>query len=125
MKTFLETRTPRGLKDSYLSAVADLSATAKLVARAGEEVDIGMVFYWLYALPSALLPQLRAASPDALLLLAYYCVFLAVGERRFWFLEGWSRGLLGEVEGQLGGWEEYRVLMEWPRRHVPACLGAP
>ena len=122
LKTLLSTRASADLKDSYLSAVTDLVATGKLLARAGQEIESEMIFYRLYALPSSL-PQLRAGIPDALLLLAY-CVFLAVGERHFWFMEGWSRGFLGEVEGRLVG-EEYRTLMEWPRRHVSACLGAP
>lgn len=92
------------------------------MSHASAEIENETIFYWLCVLPSALLPQLQAGSPDALLLLAYYCVLLASAERRFWFWEGWSRGLLGEVEGRLVG--EYRGLMEWPKRHVYEDLRA-
>jgi hypothetical protein len=118
LNTFLDIHAPQGLKDIYSKAVNDLIVSAKLIANAGMQLESSMIFYWLYAIPNPVLPQLRILEPNALLLLSYYCVFLSIGERYFWFLSDWSRLLLSEIEHRLNYFEQHQPLLSWPRKHV-------
>ncbi|KAG7116816.1 hypothetical protein HYQ44_006443 [Verticillium longisporum] len=81
---------PAAARKDYLDAVAALERTAALIAAAGMHVDPGMVFIWAYEVSGRVLADVRGRAPAALLLLAHYCVFLRVMERRIWYFRGWG-----------------------------------
>ncbi|PNH64108.1 hypothetical protein VD0001_g8950 [Verticillium dahliae] len=90
LRAVLAKHAPAAARKDYLDAVAALERTAALVAAAGMHVDPGMVFIWAYEVSGRVLADLRGRAPAALLLLAHYCVFLRVMERRIWYFRGWG-----------------------------------
>ncbi|RBQ83749.1 hypothetical protein VDGD_08904 [Verticillium dahliae] len=90
LRAVLAKHAPAAARKDYLDAVAALERTAALVAAAGMHVDPGMVFIWAYEVSGRVLADVRGRAPAALLLLAHYCVFLRVMERRIWYFRGWG-----------------------------------
>lgn len=53
--------------------------------------------------------------PQALIILAYYCVLLDVLDSRWW-INGWARRVLQDVMGSLD--EQWRHWIEWPVQSI-------
>jgi hypothetical protein len=53
--------------------------------------------------------------PQALIILAYYCVLLDILDNRWW-IHGWSKRVLQDVLGSLD--EQWRHWIEWPVQTV-------
>jgi hypothetical protein len=53
--------------------------------------------------------------PQALIILAYYCVLLDILDNRWW-VQGWSKRVLQDVLGSLE--EQWRHWIEWPVQTV-------
>ncbi|RSM14145.1 hypothetical protein CDV31_005481 [Fusarium ambrosium] len=118
LQDFLESRPGLHDKDAHRCAVKELCTLSKLLAQAGVQVESSMVFYWLYAIPDSIVIHLRTLQPGALLLLSYYCVFLALVDRQFWYLSGCARRLLDEIRLHLADFDDYQYFLQWPRKHI-------
>ncbi|KAH6879843.1 hypothetical protein B0T10DRAFT_582520 [Thelonectria olida] len=68
-----------------------LECSAKLIALAGAHIETGAVLAWMYGIHESILMDIRSHRPHALVILAYYSVFLATLEKRFWYARGWAR----------------------------------
>lgn len=109
---------PSTSDEHYAKAFAGLYTSAKLIAAAGVYAESGAVLCWLYLIDDCIVLDIRARKPHALLLLAYYAVLLATLERSFWYIEGWSRPLVEQIEVLFAGKPRFLDLLRWPKKHV-------
>jgi hypothetical protein len=77
-----------------------------------------MLFMWAYLSAETILADVRALNPHALLLLAYFGVLFKVVESSFWFIEGWGKQLVADIDMRLSGYRELGGLMKWPRERA-------
>ena len=75
-----------------------------------------MIAIWPIMMPDELVRLLRQRNQAALALLAYYCVVFRAAELEgYWFLEGWPRAVLRDIQrSMMPPWERHStVAMEW------------
>lgn len=77
-----------------------------------------MVFIWPYLASETILADVRALNPHALLLFAYFGVLFKAAESSFWFMEGWGKQLVADIDMRLSGYRELGDLMKWPRERA-------
>lgn len=65
---------------------------------------------------------IKRRLPQALIILAYYCVLLDILDNRWW-IHGWSTRVLRDVLGSLD--EQWRHWIEWPVQSVLMRESAP
>ncbi|KAH7123450.1 hypothetical protein B0J13DRAFT_455660 [Dactylonectria estremocensis] len=70
---------------------------------------------WLYRMNEDFISQLQKKMPVPLLLLAYFAVLLKSLES-YWFMEGWAKHLLREVNGILD--LQYVKWLDWPASQI-------
>ena len=58
---------------------------------------------------------IKQRKPQALIILAYYCVLLDILDNRWW-INGWSTRVLRDVMGSLD--EQWRHWIEWPMQSI-------
>lgn len=104
--------------EHYLDLVDRLEDNAKLIARAGPYVECGAVLAWIYGIHDSILMDIAAYRPHALLILAYYSLFLSTLERNHWYTKGWSRQLVENIEIQLIGQTKFLELFQWPKQKL-------
>ncbi|KUJ11394.1 uncharacterized protein LY89DRAFT_243869 [Mollisia scopiformis] len=77
---------------------------------------------WMTLVPLRFCEMVEEKCPQALILVAVYCILLKRIEG-FWWIEGKAESLLEAVEGELGdGWQAW---LEWPRREVETGAHTP
>ncbi|KAH9207901.1 hypothetical protein DL95DRAFT_527648 [Leptodontidium sp. 2 PMI_412] len=74
-------------------------------------VEVRSVFLWPAHMPKAFFNLLTAQTPEALVVLAYYCVFLYKNDSR-WFVRGWPEYIVKVIESDLDG--KLARWMRWP-----------
>ncbi|RKK08004.1 hypothetical protein BFJ63_vAg3484 [Fusarium oxysporum f. sp. narcissi] len=99
-------------------AVDYLRATVVHVAMAGINVELGNVVNWPLNLSDTFMSDIKQFRPHALLILAYFAPILGMADRSFWFLHGWSKYLLADIEQRLNNLPELIRYLEWPKAHV-------
>jgi hypothetical protein len=99
-----------------------LETSAKLFSAAGIHTEVGVVQNWLYVIDDSLLIDLAACRPHALLLFAYYLIYWAVLERKFWFMRNWSLQVMTKIEKILTGQPEFLEMLDWPKQSVIEIL---
>ncbi|RSL44778.1 hypothetical protein CEP54_014546 [Fusarium duplospermum] len=100
----------------YQSAVDHMDHLAKLIALAGLNSEAGTVLGWLFSLPERLLPDIRDRRPEALILVAYFSVFLLSLEKNFWYSQGWAKQVFEQILEQLNHRPQFLEALRWPRR---------
>lgn len=95
-----------------------MGRSAKFIASHGLDVEIGMLIWWAYDIPQPIMKDIRQHNPHALLLLAYFAVIMATGDRRYWFLNGWAKQLLDDVDRRLRSKDRFAKWLVWPRNHT-------
>ncbi|KAH6953922.1 C6 zinc finger domain-containing protein [Ilyonectria sp. MPI-CAGE-AT-0026] len=117
LKAIFDDQQPEIHRD-YFEAIAALEDCATQFARGGMYVDSGMVMLWLYIIPERVLHDIKLRAPFALLLLAYFCVFWGILESRLWYLRGWAKQVLADIDLHLAHHQQLTELMKWPKREV-------
>ncbi|PVH77635.1 hypothetical protein DL98DRAFT_573651 [Cadophora sp. DSE1049] len=72
---------------------------------------------WTTLLPSRFCDMVEIRIPQAMILIAVYCVILKRAED-LWWIKGKAESLLGAVRHELGGDGRWEMWLEWPRREV-------
>ncbi|KAL2166849.1 hypothetical protein VTG60DRAFT_2084 [Thermothelomyces hinnuleus] len=85
-------------KVDYGHAVTVLDVSATQIAYADVNTEVGAVLLWPFLIPDSIVAGIEQREPHALLILAYYAVFLNALNTTFWFLRGWGRQLLSDIE---------------------------
>ncbi|EXL94485.1 hypothetical protein NOF04DRAFT_11450 [Fusarium oxysporum II5] len=106
------------IKVDYDKAVTILEVSAIQIAYADVNVEVGAILLWPFFLPDTVIADIRQRKPCGLVILAYYAVFVNTLDRIYWFLRGWGQELLKDIENEIGGQEQSREMLMWPRRHI-------
>lgn len=105
-------------RDRYADATKELEKAVYLMAHAGANIEVGMVLFWPYMISDSIMADIQATTPHAMVLLAYYAVFLRILEPGFWFMRGWSTRLFAKVDEHLAGNPAFLEAVKWPREQV-------
>lgn len=90
---------------------------------AGVHAECGTVLLWPYNLHESILLDMQAKRPHALLLLAYVGVLFGSLEKSFWYIRGWAKSIIDEVDTLLAGQPRFLELLEWPKRNAAGFHG--
>ncbi|KAL1858730.1 hypothetical protein Daus18300_009864 [Diaporthe australafricana] len=118
LRSFYEGEELLSNREDYVKASSMLDFAAKHIAHQGPNIEIGSILLWVYFVPQSVMHDIRQHKPHALLLLAYFSVFLATTDRRYWFLQGWAKQLLDDVEMRLRAKNHFLKWLEWPRSNT-------
>lgn len=118
LRQFLADHVSLTSKGDYEKAVTILEVSAVQIAYAGVNVEVGAILLWAFFLPESVVCDIKDHKPQALLLLAYYAVFVHALGRIYWFLRGWGREVFKDINDQIEAHELYRDFLDWPRRHI-------
>lgn len=99
-------------------ALSCLRITAINVAMAGINVELENVVLWPHHFSDAFMADMKQLRPYALLMLAYFTPILAVADRNFWCLHGWSKYLLADIEYRLRDLSAFAKSLEWPKARI-------
>ncbi|KAI4191784.1 MAG: hypothetical protein LQ346_004605 [Caloplaca aetnensis] len=97
---------------AYTAAVKALrKCFAKIFTRSSVECEIGTAFTWPVEVPDKFIQLQQARAPEALIILAHYCVVLHHLDN-YWWMKGWAAHLMDNIYSELTGtWREW---IEWP-----------
>lgn len=88
------------------------------IGYADVNVEVGAVLLWPFFLPESVVSDIKDHKPQALLILAYYAVFVNALDRIYWFLRGWGQEVFKDIDDHIGVQEPSRDFLDWPRRHI-------
>lgn len=128
----LETRLPKAV-DSQLNSLVELcqrssegddavaaytfaaqalrNCYAKIFTRASVECEIATAFTWPVAVPEEFIRLLNMRKPEALVILAHYCVVLHHLDD-YWWLRGWATHLVHNIYSEID--EPWQGWIQWP-----------
>lgn len=111
----------RETSQAYTMAISSLLSTftqASICKERGEGTILAG-FVWPIMLPPRFVDLLSEKQPEALVILAYYCVIVhwsETGGFDMWFLQGWGRYMFETVSDLLSeSWHEH---LAWPREMI-------
>ena len=95
-----------------IHALLSTFVQATILRKRGEGTVLAS-FVWSVNLPPKFLEMLSEKQPEALVILAHYCVLIYWGEMQdTWFLVGWARYMLDTIKELTSGeWHEH---LAWP-----------
>ncbi|KAL8863637.1 MAG: hypothetical protein Q9178_000320 [Gyalolechia marmorata] len=101
---------------AYRDAVKALQKCyAKIFTRASVECEIGTAFTWPVEVPDKFIQLLNARAPEALVILAHYCVVLHHLDD-YWWMKGWAAHVMGNIYNELNAsWREW---IQWPQETI-------
>ncbi|CAM1505776.1 Fc.00g114130.m01.CDS01 [Cosmosporella sp. VM-42] len=123
LRVFQKSEIPSTSDEHYAGAIESLEKSARAIACAGIHAEVGTILSWPYGVHDSILADMRTRKPHALLLLAYIAVFFGVMDKSFWFVRGWGKGLLREVEDLLSGHTRFLEYLKWPRKQMVELYG--
>ncbi|KAL6713413.1 hypothetical protein ACLMJK_008878 [Lecanora helva] len=75
------------------------------------ECEVSIAFLWPVMIPQEYISLLNAKRPEALIILAHYCIILHHLDY-YWWMRGWAMHILDNIQHELG--EDLRSWIEWP-----------
>jgi hypothetical protein len=100
-------------ENEYLDALTKLETAFGFMQMARHPLEPGAAFVWPIMVQRGFLDLLTLLTPLSLVILSYYCVILHHLDT-FWFLHGWDKALLSEIEDSLPS--ELQTWICWPRK---------
>ncbi|KAL8718130.1 MAG: hypothetical protein Q9225_004705 [Loekoesia sp. 1 TL-2023] len=98
--------------EAYTEAVKALrKCYAKIFTRSSVECEVGTAFTWPVEVPDKYIQLLQARSPEALVILAHYCVVLHHLDN-YWWMKGWAAHLMENIYHELS--QPWRDWIQWP-----------
>lgn len=95
--------------------LAELKQLYNMVFRAQGACSMASILCFPKQDSAAFSQLIKRRVPQALIMLAYYCVLLDVLDSRWW-IRGWASRVLRDILGSLE--EPWRQWVEWPARSV-------
>lgn len=80
--------------------------------------DPRLLMAWAYVVNDIVISDLRAFGPHATLLAAYFASLIGCFEGGFWYVRGWAKAIVDDVDRRLAGWPELAELMVWPKEQI-------
>jgi hypothetical protein len=107
-----------GKQKPYLDAVKKLETAARLLSRAGLDIEFGTTLFWVSEVHESIISDIRAFEHAALALMAHFAVFMAALEKTFWYLRGWGKAIICDVNNQLSDQPRMAQVLKWPEKKV-------
>jgi hypothetical protein len=103
--------------EAYRTALRLLRESAAIPFLSCQTLGIKLsMFRWVELIPQLYLELLGDLKPQALILLAHYCILLRKGGDRYWYMEGAAERLLSSLQNILD--EEWKPWIAWPLQMV-------
>ena len=98
--------------EAYTGAIGGLrNCYVKLYSKASFECEVSIAFLWPVMIPQEFITMLNSRTPEALIILAHYCVILHHLDG-YWWKTGWTRHLMANLYRELG--EAWHPWLQWP-----------
>lgn len=98
--------------DAYRATVQGLRACfVKLYSKNPNECEVSIAFLWPIMIPQTFIAMLNSRAPEALVVLAHYCVILHHLDG-YWWKKGWADHLMANIYRELD--ESWHSWIEWP-----------
>jgi hypothetical protein len=104
--------------EDYDQGVNALDVAAMQIAHAGINIEMGALLLWPFFVPESVVSDIKMRKPHALIMLAYYAVFLHSQDTTFWFLKGWGRQLLVQICQEIQNEEKFKQVLIWPKKQI-------
>lgn len=107
--------------DAYRIAVQELrNCCAKLYAKRPMECEVSIALVWPVVIPQKFITMLNSRRPEALIILAHYCVILNHLDG-YWWKRGWTAHLMDNIYRELD--EPWHCWIQWPMSmiHMDQC----
>ncbi|KAL9605281.1 MAG: hypothetical protein Q9179_001529 [Wetmoreana sp. 5 TL-2023] len=102
--------------EAYVEAVKALrKCYVKIFIRASVECEVGTAFTWPVEVPDKFIQLLKAGAPEALVILAHYCVVLH-HLNDYWWMRGWAAHLIENIYNELS--DPWRDWIQWPSETI-------
>lgn len=102
--------------EAYQEAVKALQKCyAKIFTRASVECEVATAFTWPVEVPDKFMLLLNDRAPEALVILAHYCVVLHHLDD-YWWMKGWAGHIMGNIYSELG--DSWRDWIQWPSETI-------
>jgi hypothetical protein len=102
--------------DSFKNTLDTLKKIYTMLSLHGGHLDaVSAVLNWPIRAPEVYLQMVNNKQPEALILLAHYCLLLNKVDK-FWWMRGMSRHLLQTIHRTLG--EKWESWISWPLRDL-------
>ena len=75
------------------------------------ECEVSIAFLWPVLIPQAYITMLNEKRPEALIILAHYCVILHHLDD-YWWMRGWARHIINNIHRELD--ENWLYFIQWP-----------
>lgn len=79
------------------------------------ECEVSISFLWPVMIPQDYISLLNRRRPEALIILAHYCVILHHLDD-YWWMRGWAMHIIDNIKRELN--DEQRFWIEWPTRVI-------
>jgi len=98
--------------EAYRSALATLRMCfVRMNNRPPYECEVSIAFLWPVMIPQEYISMLNLRRPEALIILAHYCVILHHLDD-YWWVRGWAMHIIDNIHQELD--EEWRYWIQWP-----------
>ena len=87
----------------------------KLNNKTPDECEVSLAFLWPVMIPERFLTMLHKKRPEALIILAHYCVILHHLDG-YWWMRGWAGHIMDNIQRELRN--EWQYWLEWPSHAV-------
>lgn len=98
--------------DAFHETIQGLRACyVKLYAKSSSDCEVSIAFLWPVMIPHKFNVMLNSRAPEALIILAHYCVILHHLDG-YWWKKGWTGHLMASIYRELD--ESWHSWIEWP-----------
>ena len=99
--------------DAYRLALATLRACfVRMNNRVPYECEVSITFLWPVIIPQGYLTLLNMRRPEALIILAHYCIILHHLDD-YWWMSGWARHIVDNIDREIP--DDWRYWIQWPK----------
>lgn len=106
---------PEAIK-AYKAALATLrECFVRMNNRPPYECEISIAFLWPVLIPQEYITMLNEKRPEALILLAHYCVILHHLDD-YWWMRGWAMHIINNIHRELD--DNWLYFIQWPTNAV-------
>ena len=100
----------------YRTALARLKACfVRMNNRPPYECEVSIAFLWPVMVPQDFIGKLNERRPEALIILAHYCVILHHLDD-YWWMRGWAAHIVENIERELD--DDWLFWIQWPRNII-------
>ena len=98
--------------NAYKAALESLRASfIRMNNRPAYECEVSIAFLWPVMIPQEYITMLNEKRPEALVILAYYCVILHHLDD-YWWMRGWAMHIISNIHRELE--DRWLYFLQWP-----------